>query len=63
MNRELLSLQVDEGGDVGIAAPDGINSAQMALVQLLAVLRGYLRCIPEAFAEARVDLIRLLPEV
>ena len=54
---------MDAGGDVGIAAPDGLISIQMALVQLLAVLRGYLRCMPEAFAEARVDLIRLLPEV
>ena len=59
----MISGQVDEGGEAEVAASGGMSSAQMTLVHLLAVLRGYLRCIPETFAEARFDLSRLLPEV
>ncbi|BDA47572.1 probable nucleolar pre-ribosomal-associated protein 1 at C-terminar half [Coccomyxa sp. Obi] len=55
-------MEVEDGGDAGIMAPGGLNSAEMTLVPLLAVLRGYLLCIPETFAEARFDTSRLLPE-
>lgn len=40
----------------------GLNSAQMTMVQLLAVLRGYLRCLPETYAEARFEISRLVPQ-
>ena len=53
---------MEDGGDTGSILPGGLGSAQMTLVQLLAVLRGYLLCIPETFAEARFDISRLLPE-
>lgn len=54
--------KVEDGGEAGSVATGGLNSAQLTLVQLLAVLRGYLRCVPETFAEARFDTSRLLPE-
>ncbi len=53
---------MSEEGNADFVAAGGVSSAQMTLVQLLAVLRGYLRCMPETFAEARFDISRLLPE-
>jgi hypothetical protein len=32
------------------------------MVQLLAVLRGYMHCVPETFMEARFDVSRLLQQ-
>ena len=33
------------------------------MARLLAVLAGYARCVPEAVADARVNPLRLLPQV
>ena len=41
---------------------EGLSAPQLAMVQLLAVLTRWHACLPEAFAEARYDVQRLLPQ-
>ena len=41
---------------------EGLSAAELAMVQLLAVLTRWHACMPEAFAEARYDVQRLLPQ-
>lgn len=58
-------MQGAQGGDEEPlqAASVARTAAQLAMVQLLAVLAEWQRCLPEAFAEARYDVGRLLPQV
>ena len=41
---------------------EGLSAPELAMVQLLAVLARWHACMPEAFAEARYDVQRLLPQ-